>query len=80
MPSIRNVSGPYRLFFYSFDCGEPRHVHVQRERNLCKFWLEPLALFNNGGISARELNQIRSLIHSRMEQILEAWNEHGKQL
>lgn len=80
MPSIRNVSGPYRLFFYSFDCGEPRHVHVQRERNLCKFWLEPLALSNNDGFSARELNQIRSLIHSRMEQILEAWNEHGKQL
>ena len=80
MPSIRNVSGPYRLFFYSFDCGEPRHVHVQRERNLCKFWLEPLTLSNNDGFFARELNQIRSLIHSRMEQILEAWNEHCKQL
>ncbi len=37
MPTIKNVSGPYRLFFYSFDCNEPRHVHIQREDRLCKF-------------------------------------------
>ncbi|MBI3636285.1 MAG: DUF4160 domain-containing protein, partial [Candidatus Rokubacteria bacterium] len=29
IPRIKNVSGPYRFFFYSFDCSEPKHVHVQ---------------------------------------------------
>lgn len=37
MPTLRDVPGPYRIFFYSFDCQEPMHVHVQRERKTCKF-------------------------------------------
>ena len=32
MPTIRGIPGPYRFFFYSFDCNEPKHVHVRRER------------------------------------------------
>jgi hypothetical protein len=28
MPTVRNLPGPYRFFFYSFDCNEPEHVHV----------------------------------------------------
>lgn len=59
MPTIKGVSGPYRLFFFSFDCNEPMHVHVQRENDTCKFWIEPLALAANHGFSARELNRAR---------------------
>ena len=76
MPTIKNISGPYRLFFYSFDCSEPRHVHVQRERHLCEFWLEPLTLATNDGFTARVLNRIRILVQSLLERILEARNEH----
>jgi len=76
MPTVKGVSGPYRLFFYSFDCNEPRHVHAQREDSLCKFWLEPLVVAKNEGFSARELGQIRSLVHANMTRITEAWNEH----
>jgi hypothetical protein len=39
MPSIPGIPGAYRFYFYSFDCGEPMHVHVVRERLTCKFWL-----------------------------------------
>ena len=42
MPSIRGIPGPYRFFFYSFDCAEPMHVHVERDEATCKFWLQPL--------------------------------------
>jgi hypothetical protein len=76
MPTIRNVPGPYRLFFYSFDCNEPKHVHVQRERMVCKFWLEPVVLSFNEGFSPVELNRIRKLIVEHRPRILEAWNEH----
>jgi hypothetical protein len=75
MPSIRNIPGPYRFFFYSFDCNEPKHVHAQREKKVCKFWLAPLALAANEGFSARELNQIRAEIARNMGKILEAWDE-----
>ncbi len=76
MPTVRNIPGPYRLFFYSFDCNEPAHVHVQRERLTCKFWLEPLALSRNHGFASSELNVIRRTISENREKILEAWNEH----
>lgn len=76
MPTIRNIPGPYRLFFYSFDCNEPEHVHVQRERMVCKFWLRPLELGGNHGFSPRELNRIRAIILENYNVILEAWHEH----
>jgi hypothetical protein len=34
MPTVPDIPGPYRLFFYSFDCHEPPHVHVRREYRL----------------------------------------------
>ncbi|MBM3128411.1 MAG: DUF4160 domain-containing protein [Chloroflexi bacterium] len=76
MPTIRGIPGPYRFFFYSFDCNEPMHVHTRRERMLCKFWLEPVALCANDGFSPVELNRIRSIILKYHNLIQEAWDEH----
>lgn len=76
MPTIQNISGPYRLFFYSFDCNEPMHVHIRREKMTCKFWLEPVTLSENHGFSAKELNRIRSIIQDSIDKIVEAWHEH----
>ena len=76
MPTVKGFAGPYRFFFYSFDCNEPKHVHVQREKFVCKFWLEPVALSKNYGFSPKELNTIRQIISSNRNTFLEAWNEH----
>jgi hypothetical protein len=76
MPTIKNVPGPYRFFFYSFDCNEPRHVHVQRENKVCKFWVEPTILVKNYGFTPKELNSIRKTTESNIDKILEAWDEH----
>jgi hypothetical protein len=76
MPTVRDIPGPHRFYFYSFDCNEPPHVHVQRGRMVCKFWLERLALAENHGYSARELNRIRTVIQENLNKIREAWREH----
>lgn len=76
MPTVKNIAGPYRFFFYSFDCNEPKHVHAQRERMVCKYWLEPVSLANNHGYSASELNAIRKIIMDNLSKITEAWDEH----
>ncbi len=55
---------------------EPKHVHVRRERNLCKFWLEPIVLAANDGFSPTELNRIRGIIEKNLYRIVEAWDEH----
>jgi hypothetical protein len=76
MPTVPNIPGPYRFFFYSFDCAEPMHVHVRRDRKACKFWLQPIVLAKNDGFSPRELNQIRAIIVEQLPKIQEAWREH----
>jgi hypothetical protein len=44
-------TGPYRFYFYSYDCGEPRHMHVDRENRSAKFWLDPVVtLVTNHGL------------------------------
>jgi hypothetical protein len=49
---------------------------VQRERMICKFWLDPVVLASNQGFSAVELNTIRRLLREHSDRILEAWHEH----
>jgi len=76
MPTIKQISNGLRFFFFSFDCNEPIHIHVSREKMVCKFWIKPISLANNHGFSAKELNKIRKSIQSNIEIIKEAWNEH----
>ena len=76
MPRVKNIPGPYRFFFTSFDCAGPTHVHVEREEKTCKFWLEPLVLAYSRGFMSHELGIIRRLIWKHLPAILEAWNEH----
>lgn len=76
MPTVKGIPGPYRFFFFSFDCNEPKHVHVQREKMICKFWLEPVTLSKSQGFSPHELNRIRKSVRNHLALIMEAWNEH----
>jgi hypothetical protein len=76
VPTVPGIPGPYRFFFYSFECNEPRHIHVRRDQAVCKFWLEPIVLADNKGFSAKDLNRIRKIILENRESIREAWDEH----
>ena len=76
MPTIKKISDGYRFYFYSFDCYEPVHVHVEKEYMNCKFWLDPISLAANYGFSAKELNKIQRIIEKNTKLIIEAWNEH----
>ena len=69
-------SGPYRFFFFSNEAGEPPHVHVQRERMLAKFWLNPVRLARSTGFSPRELRGIQRVVAENETALQEAWNEY----
>ncbi|MGH8468869.1 MAG: DUF4160 domain-containing protein [Gammaproteobacteria bacterium] len=75
MPTILKV-GPYRLFFYSSDYHEPVHIHVERDDNIAKFWLEPVRLQNSGGSSSSELRRIQRIVSDRRDNLIEAWHEY----
>jgi len=73
MPTVMK-SGPYRFFFYAGDRDEPRHIHVERDDKVAKYWLSPVRLHSNGGFNRLELSRIRTIIEQNHEQLLEAWN------
>jgi len=68
--------GPYRFFFYSGDKYEPIHVHVEREMNLAKFWIDPVLLQSSNGFTRNELIKIEKIIKANTEKIKEAWYDY----
>ncbi len=75
MPTVLRI-GPFRFFFYSNEKGESAHIHIQRERMLAKFWLQPIALASSTRFSPKELSKLESLVKENKEILLEAWNEY----
>ena len=74
MPTVMIV-GPYRVFLYSSDGGEPRHIHVERDDRVAKLWLEPVVLEASGGFSRRDINRIHRLVVAHQGELIDAWNE-----
>ncbi len=75
MPTVLRT-GPYRLFFYAGDRDEPLHIHIEREDNVAKFWLDPIRLQNSGGFNRAELNRIQKIIQDHHQELTEAWNDY----
>jgi hypothetical protein len=75
MPTVLRT-GPYRFFFYAGDSSEPPHIHIERDDNTAKFWLNPARLQNSGGFSRKEINQIQKLVKENQEHLLRSWNEY----
>jgi hypothetical protein len=75
MPTVLQ-DGPYSFVFFSSDRGEPPHIHVKRDRQITKFWLNPIVLVKNKGFKERELNQITRLVVKHQEILMEAWHDY----
>ena len=75
MPTVLRV-GPYRFFFYAGDRDEPPHVHVERDQNIAKLWLDPVRLHKSGGFKRNEINKIHKLVEERREQLWRSWDEY----
>ena len=74
MPTVLRI-GPYRFFFYSGDHDEPRHVHVERDDKVAKFWLKPVRLQTSGRFSRVDISRIRRLVEENNEIFVRSWNE-----
>ena len=75
MPTVLRT-GPYRFFFYSGDKNEPPHIHVERNDNIAKFWLDPLRIDNSGGFTRKEINEILKLVQTNKELFERIWYEY----
>ncbi len=68
--------GPYRFFFYAGDSVEPPHVHVERDNNTAKFWLNPVRLQKSGGFRPSESRRLERLVKEHENEFLERWHEY----
>ena len=75
MPTVLRI-GPYRFFFFTNEGNEPPHIHVERDDDLAKFWLEPVRLAHSGGFRRDELSRILRLVMEHQSQLLGSWYEH----
>jgi hypothetical protein len=68
-------TGPYRFYFYSYDCHEPRHMHADRENRSAKFWLDPdVTLAANHGYNRSELRDIERIMREHLETLRHEWD------
>lgn len=75
MPTVLR-EGAFRFFFYSNEGTEPAHIHVQRDENIAKFWLNPVRLEDAGDFKPKEIRDIERLVLKHERTILQKWNEH----
>lgn len=75
MPTVHRA-GPYRFFFYSADRNEPVHVHVERDANRAKFWLDPVRLARSRGFTAAELRDVERVVVANRQLLMGKWNEY----
>lgn len=75
VPTILRV-GPYRIYFWSHEPDEPPHVHIDRDNESAKFWLEPVGLAQNLGFNARELRKVEQIVLENQMFLLEKWYDY----
>ena len=69
-PTVLRV-GSYWLFFYSGDRDEPPHVHIERDNNTAKIWLDPVRLEHNRGFRPVEMRDILQIVERYREELVE---------
>ena len=75
MPTALKV-GSNRFFFYSDEGNEPSHIHVASPDGECKFWLDPIRLARNKGLSPAKVRRIERLVFEHQIMLMEKYNEH----
>lgn len=75
MPTVLR-HGPYRFFFYAGDRDEPEHVHIERDDNIAKFWLNPIRLQSSGGFNRNEIYRINRIINENISKLTNAWHDY----
>ena len=78
MPTKR--IGGFLCYFVSYDCVEPPHIHLakgkSRRASSAKFWLEPIKLEKNKGLSIGEIRDAQRIVRENKLLFLEMWNGH----
>lgn len=70
------IEGQFAFRFYSSDASERVHVHVVKDADEAKFWVDRVALVTNYGLSRADLQKVRAIILRRRQEIITCWERH----
>ena len=74
-PTFKTEKG-YRFFTWSKEENR-KHVHVSKDDNIVKIWLEPnIEIAENKGFSEKELNKIIEIVNENETEFNNKWIEH----
>ena len=74
MPTMLKI-GSFRFHFYSDEGEEPPHIHVATTKGECKFWLDPVRLARNKGVSPIMVRNIERLVFENLNYLKEKYHE-----
>ena len=72
MPTVLRILG-FRFHFYLDEGTEPPHIHVETGDRECKFWLRPVALARNHGMSGVDIRKVERLVYEHQAFSLEKY-------
>lgn len=75
MPTVLRIRS-FRFHFYSDESEEPPHIHVATTDGECKFWLDPVRLAGNKGVSPNIIRKIERLVFENQILLKESYNEY----
>ncbi|MEA4949329.1 MAG: DUF4160 domain-containing protein [Petrimonas sp.] len=78
MPTVLRI-GSFRFHYYSDEGNEPPHIHIETPDGECKFWLDPIKLVRNKGVSPSTVRNLEKLVFEHQSFLLEKFNEYFKQ-
>lgn len=75
MPTIYRYKG-FRFHFFSNEGREPPHVHIRRAEDSCKFWIRPVELVYNDGLTTAELRELEQVVREHCDEFERKWREY----
>jgi hypothetical protein len=78
MPTVLRLLG-FRSHFYSDEGTEPPPIHVDAGDGECKFWLAPVALARQRGMSAVDIRKVERLVYEHQAFLLEKYDDFQSQ-
>jgi hypothetical protein len=75
VPTVLSTRG-FRFFFYSNECNEPPHIHVESGDGYAKFWLEPVSVARTTGYNAAEVRDLLLIVREHEQMLKDRWRDH----
>ena len=65
----------FKTVLYHCPYHEPVYMHIRKDSNKAKFWLDGSIAYNKG-FGSKELQNLQKLVVTNKSRIEEVWNEH----